>query len=196
MSAKRQSILQAATILFAEIGYKETSIAEVARITHSAEGTVFYHFQTKERLFLAILQEVKEGILAEFEDYFSKRDFGSGLEMMEGVVGFFLYLAGHHEPWFRLLQRHYPYEFARNNDESRRHLEDIYNTLVDLFETAIRRGKEDGSIHDLASRKTALVLFSMVNGLLWFKFQGLYDPATLYEELLANCKRILSPYPD
>ena len=193
MTKKKDLILDAATILFAEKGFNETSVADLARITHSAEGTIFYHFKNKNELLVAILEDVKEGILAEFSGYMRGCRFESGMEMIEGVIGFFLYLAGKKEQWFRLLQRHYPYEFARSNSDGRGPLEAIYNTLVDLFEEAIRRGLEDGSIRDLPERKTALILFSMVNGLIWLKYHDLYEPATLYEELLSACKRILSP---
>jgi AcrR family transcriptional regulator len=192
MAKKRQAILNAATFLFAEKGFNETSIAEVARMTQAAEGTIFYHFKTKNDLFLAVLSSVKEGISSEFEAYLSTRRFDTGREMIGEVIAFFFYLAAHHEEWFMLIQRHYAYELAKTNVECRGHLEAIFNTLIDLFEAAIHRGQEDGSIGSLPTRKTALVLFSMVNGLVWFKFHNLYDPASLYEELQRACHRILS----
>jgi AcrR family transcriptional regulator len=191
MANKKDLILEAATILFAEKGFNETSVADLARITNSAEGTIFYHFKNKNELFVSILETVKTGILDEFAGYMRQGRFDNGLEMVEGVIGFFLYLAGKKEQWFRLLQRHYPYEFARNNQDGRAYLEAIYNALVDLFEGAIRRGRQDGSIRELPARKTALILFSMVNGLVWFKFHDLYEPGTLYEELMASCRRML-----
>lgn len=192
MAGKKGKILEAATILFAEQGFNETSVADLAHATQSAEGTIFYHFKNKNELFVAILENVKEGILKEFSGYMRQCQFESGIEMIEGVIGFFLFLAAKKEQWFRLLQRHYPYEFARTNKNCRTLLEDIYNALVDLFEEAIRRGQLDGSIRELPERKTALILFSMLNGMVWLKFHDLYEPATLYEELLAICHRHLT----
>jgi AcrR family transcriptional regulator len=192
MTSKKELILETATVLFAEKGFNETSVADLARITDSAEGTIFYHYKNKNELFVSILETVREGILEEFAGYMRQGRFDTGLEMVEGVIGFFLYLAGKKEQWFRLLQRHYPYEFARSSRDGRAHLEAIYNALVDLFEEAVRRGRRDGSIQELPERKTALILFSMVNGLIWLKFHDLYEPATLYEALLASCRRMLS----
>ncbi len=191
MSKKKRVILKAATILFAEKGFNETSTAELARITNSAEGTIFYHFKNKTELFLAVLEGVREGILHEFEQYIENRHFETGLEMMEEVIAFFLYLAGHKQEWFLLIQRYYPYELARVNDECRNHLEAIYNTLLDLFEGAILRGQADGSVRKLSSKKMALILFSMVNGVTWLRFHDLYESGTLYQELLASCRRLL-----
>jgi len=195
MAKKKRSILEAATVLFAEKGYTETSIAELARRTDSAEGTIFYHFKTKADLFVAILADIKEGILSEFDTYMGTCRFENGIEMMEKVISFFLYLAGQHEEWFLLLQRHHPYEVARENEECRRHLATLYNTLLDLFEDAILRGREDGSIGDLPPKKTALLIFSMVNGLIWLKSNDLYDTGSLYQELLTSCRRMLIPQP-
>lgn len=193
MAKKKQAILKAAAVLFAEKGYTETSVAELARLTDSAEGTIFYHFKTKADLFVAILADVKEGIISEFEQYMGTCRFENGIEMMEKVISFFLYLAGKHEEWFLLLQRHHAYEVARENEEVREHLATLYNTLLDLFESAILRGQEDGSIADVPPKKTALLVFSMVNGLIWLKFHDLYDAAALYQELLASCRRMLVP---
>lgn len=191
MSKKKQAILKTATILFAEKGFNETAMADLAQMTEVAEGTIFYHFKTKSDLFLAVLESVEKGILQEFQDYIGGRAFENGLEMMEAVIAFFLYLAGHRGDWFLLLHRHYPYELARVNDQCRKSLESIYNTLLDLFEGAIVRGIRDGSIRNPASRKTALILFAMVNGLVWLKNHELYDVGSLYPELLTSCRMIL-----
>ena len=191
MSPKKQDILQAAGILFAEKGFNETTTAELAQITGSAEGTIFYHFKTKTDLFIATLNAVKEGIVQEFNQYIQKHVFNTGMEMMEKIISFFLYLSMHREEWFKLLERHYPYEFARMNESCRGHLEAIYNTLIDLFESAILIGMKDGSIRELPSKKMAFIVFSMVNGLVWLKHQDIYDTAALYDELLKTCRRIL-----
>jgi AcrR family transcriptional regulator len=195
MAKKKRAILKAATVLFAEKGYIETSVAELARLTDSAEGTIFYHFKTKADLFLAVLADIKEGILSEFDSYMGTCKFKNGIEMMEKVISFFLYLAGHHEEWFLLLQRHHPYEVARENEECRQHLATLYNTLLDLFEGAILRGLEDGSIADVPPKKTALLIFSMVNGLIWLRSNDLYDAGSLYQELLVSCRRMLVSQP-
>ncbi len=192
MSKKKQAILNAATIFFAEKGFNETTTAELAKITNSAEGTLFYHFKNKTELFLAVLESVREGILHEFDQYVGTRGVETGLEMMEEIIAFFLYLAGHKEEWILLIQRHYPYKFARVNEECRSHLKAIYNRLLDLFEGAIRRGQADGTIRELPARKTALIIFSMVHGVTWLKLHDLYETGSLYHELLVSCRRVLA----
>lgn len=188
---KKAIILESATTLFSEKGFRETSMAELSKITGAAEGTIFYHFKTKEELFVSILEELKKSIVQEFEDYFRGSEFKTGLEMVEGAVSFYLLLSMKMEDRFLLLHRHDPYELAQSNSVCRRHLEDIYNCFVNIFEKAILRGQEDGSVVRTPARKTALIIFSMVDGLARFNTYSLYDAGALYKDLIEACRRIL-----
>lgn len=190
-ASKKEAILTAATFFFADRGFKETSMSEVARMTSIAGATIFYHFKTKEDLFLAVLASVKEGILKASDDYFEEKTFDDGIEMLLGTVSFYLYLAGIREEWFRLLHRHHPYKLAEDNLECRNHLKEIYDCLVEMFERAVLKGQDDGSIGEMSPRKTALIVLSMVDGVVQFKNNNLYDAGALYNELMASCRRMV-----
>jgi AcrR family transcriptional regulator len=192
---KKALILQTAAALFSRKGFKETSMAELSKLTGAAEGTIFYHFKTKEELFVAILEELKKTIVQEFDDYFKENEFKTGLEMVEGAVSFYLFLSSKMEDRFLLLHRHDPYELAQSNPVCRGHLEDIYNCFVSIFEHSILRGQEDGSVDRNPARKTALVIFSMVDGLVRFNTYSLYDAGALYKDLIEACRRILRNHP-
>jgi AcrR family transcriptional regulator len=191
MTTKKQHILETATILFAEKGFRDTSIAELAQTTGSAEGTIYYHFKNKTELLVSVLEHVKDGILEEFEVFTREHRIVDGEGIIQGVIAFFLFLANHREQWILLLHRRFPYELARENTRCRQQLEAIYNTLIGLFEEGIRRGQREGSVRDLSPRKTALILFSLVNGLTWLKFHDLYDIASLHAELLSASRKIV-----
>lgn len=193
--SKKKVILQAATRLFSEKGFKDTSMADLAKVTGAAQGTIFYHFNTKEELFLSILEELKGNIIEEFERYFAERKFKNGLDMMEGAISFYLYLAGAMEDRFLLLHRHDAYELAQVNSICKGHLEGIYNCLLDIFERAILLGQNDGSIRDMPARKTALIIFTMVDGLVRFNTYNLYDAGALYNDLIESCRKILESKP-
>jgi AcrR family transcriptional regulator len=189
--SRREDILQAATLLFSQKGYSETSTSELSNMTAVAQGTIFYHFKNKEQLFLAVLERTKEMVTEEFDAYMGTKPNQNGLEMVENSVSFYLYLAGKLENQFLLLHRHYPYQLAKVNPVCRQHLEAIYDCLVDIFEEAVVCGQKDGSIRPSSARKTALVIFSMIDGMVRFKTYNLYDASALINELLASCRRIL-----
>lgn len=192
---KKEVILQAASRLFSDKGYKETSVAEISEMTQVAEGTIFYHFKSKEGLFLAILEGLKDEILHGFAEYFKEKEFKDGLEMVKGAVTYYLYLAGMKEERFHLLHQRYPYDLAAVNPLCRELLEAIYNGIIDIFEQAVLKGQQDGSIREVSPRKSALILFSLVDGLVRFKTYNLYDPAGLYQELIEACHKMLAGGP-
>jgi len=188
--SKKDNILKAATLLFATNGFKDTSMTEVAKMTGTASATIFYHFKSKEDLFVAVLNSVKDGIIEEFSHYFGDKQFTTGLEMLEDTVSFYLYLAGNKSEWFLLLHRYYPYKLAKENNACRQSLEDIYNCFVDIFEKALVQGLADGSISNLSPRKSALLILSTVDGMIRFKNCNLYDAGALYNELIVTIRRM------
>ncbi|MBI9110916.1 TetR/AcrR family transcriptional regulator [Maridesulfovibrio ferrireducens] len=193
MSKKKAAILEAATVLFANKGFADTSMNELASMTGVAEGTIFYHFTNKEQLLLTILSATRDSILEEFNAHMEEREFKTGMEMMEEVVVFYLLLAGRMEYQFLLLHRLFIYQLAESRTEFRENLEAIYNCLVTLFEQAIFMGQEDGSIGDVNPRKSALIVFTMVDGLVRFKNFNLYDAGALFNELIESVRRMLKP---
>ena len=62
-----------ATVLFANKGFTNTSMTEVASMADIAGATIFYHFKTKEDLFVSVLESVKTGIVQEFSLYLPGR---------------------------------------------------------------------------------------------------------------------------
>ena len=105
-TTKKDAILNAATLLFSTKGFKDTHMAEIAKLTGAAEGTIFYHFNNKEDLFLTILNEFKETILNEFKKFNDNNPFETGLSLAEGMTSFYLHMAQSMEDRFLLLHRH------------------------------------------------------------------------------------------
>lgn len=53
----RKRIVDAARTLFAQKGYKATSIEDIIAATGTSKGNLYYHFKSKEGLFLFLLDE-------------------------------------------------------------------------------------------------------------------------------------------
>jgi AcrR family transcriptional regulator len=191
MQSKRTAILAAATWLFATRGYRDASTTEVARLTDSAEGTIFYHFESKEKLFLAVLEDVKGRIDRGFDDFRATTEGVSGIEALEGLVGFYLQLAADNEEQFMLLHRHHAYDLAKVNDECRVLLEAIYDRIVRSFEEAIQRGQDEGSMGKQPVHKTALLVYMMIDGLVRLKHYNLYEAGSLVQDFLAGVRRLV-----
>ncbi len=190
--SKRNAILAAATRLFSRNGFQGTAMAELSTITGAATGTIFHHFKNKEDLFLQVLKDVKESLLDQFDRHQRTHRNQNGMEMVAGVVAFYLHLAGAMEDQFLILHRHYPYQMAETSLVCRSHLEAIYTCLLDIFEKGIQKGIQDGSVAVDDPRKMAMVLFAMVDGIVRLNTYRVYDAGTLYDSLMLACRRLLS----
>jgi AcrR family transcriptional regulator len=64
----RDEILKAATELFSNRGFHETSMAEVARAARVSKALIFWHFKSKEELFVAVLSRLFEPYVIDFAE--------------------------------------------------------------------------------------------------------------------------------
>lgn len=189
---KRAAILQAATRAFALKGFRETSTTDLAQMTGVAEGTVFYHFGSKEKLLLAVLSDIRRRFQEQFSAYLETAKVTSGLDMLEETASFYLQLATEQEELFLLLHRSDAYELARTNQEYRAELEAIFDCLVGIFERALVQGQEDGSMEPMATRNMALLIFNMVDGLVRLRNIGLYEAGAVFSTLMDACRKLVA----
>lgn len=83
---KKQSIILAATRLFAEQGYDGTTTFDIAQKSGVTEPLIYYHFQGKDDLFNHILE-------SSFKEYFSglealQKESGSQFDRIQGLIDF------------------------------------------------------------------------------------------------------------
>lgn len=62
---KRDLILRAATKVFAQNGYFQSQVADVARVAGVAAGTVYLYFEGKDDLLISIFERSMNAVLAE-----------------------------------------------------------------------------------------------------------------------------------
>ncbi|MCK7577484.1 MAG: TetR/AcrR family transcriptional regulator [Chromatiales bacterium] len=131
-------------------------MSEVAKVAGVADGTVFYNFKTKEELYLAVLDEFRGQITSALDEFLAANEFASGLQRVEGLIGFYVNLAEKMADRFLLLHRYDPYRIARTNPAFRRHL----GGHLRLHRRCLRKrpsalGQQDGSI-DTTSRRASM----------------------------------------
>lgn len=66
--ATKRRVAEAARELFALKGYTATSIEEIAEASGSSKGNIYYHFSSKEGLFIYLLNEWDQEWLAKWEE--------------------------------------------------------------------------------------------------------------------------------
>lgn len=80
----REKILAVAERLFAESGFHGTSMRDVATEAGIPLANVVYHFTKKERLYGAVLAEIGEGLVRDFDGVLAEK--GDALSRLDAVV--------------------------------------------------------------------------------------------------------------
>jgi|SRR6516162_4999881 TetR/AcrR family acrAB operon transcriptional repressor len=161
----RDEILKAAITLFESRGFHETSMSEVAREAKVSKALIFWHFKTKEDLFLAVLSRLLEPYYIDFADEVVGLDERGQLEKLielyllfvrdnAGSVKFFL---------MRLLHS----EDEQVSDDFTGKIRALYEGYRSLLIDLIRRVQEkDRSAVNLAPEAACTFLLSVLNGFL------------------------------
>jgi AcrR family transcriptional regulator len=86
--ATRAAIIKAASRLFGDRGFADTTMDDVAAAAHVAKGAVYHHFATKEALFEAVFDQVSEELLAEV-DRIARTERDALAAMSKGTQAYF-----------------------------------------------------------------------------------------------------------
>lgn len=64
---RRERILGAAFQVFARLGYRDAAVDDIARRARTSKGGIYFHFPTKEALFLELLRSTADRLVAKVE---------------------------------------------------------------------------------------------------------------------------------
>jgi AcrR family transcriptional regulator len=192
LMSRKETILEAATALFARKGFSATPTSAIAREAGVAEGLVFHYFKTKKGVLLCILKDVTErylsGCRARFENC------RTGLDAVKALIGFHFEFGAENTDALLVLIRDIPGSFCQNlaltNQNS---LNGMYKVLC-IWEKCIERGRRDGSLrHDLSPRETAFVIQGMLIGVSRLRLLTSLEASCLSTQATDFCIRALRP---
>ena len=82
-NARREEIIAACETLYQTMGFKEITIKEIADYTTFSRPSIYNYFETKEEIFLALLQKEYERWIADLEKVVSSRSAMTRAEIAE-----------------------------------------------------------------------------------------------------------------
>ncbi|MDR6225337.1 TetR/AcrR family transcriptional regulator [Desmospora profundinema] len=151
-----EHIFGAAVCVFAESGFERARMDEIARRAGVAKGTIYYHFKSKEELFVALMNNGMERLtaylrrrLAQVED--PQEQLG---EILDAQVRY-LYDNG---TFAKLLISE-----VWGSIERQRVFRARIRDLVSIIEEVIRRGEKEGSFRTLKVQETAVAIFGAIS---------------------------------
>lgn len=66
--ATRHKIIEAAVDIFSEVGYASTGLGEIIERAEITKGALYYHFDSREALAAAIIEEATDRVIGAFRD--------------------------------------------------------------------------------------------------------------------------------
>jgi AcrR family transcriptional regulator len=165
----RANILNAAQSLFAQNGYDATGVADICQEAGVSKGSFYYHFPSKQALFLELLDEWLSGLDVQL-NLLRQNDQSApdSLIAMTSVLPLVFQSAGNH------LQMFLEFWIQASRDATIWEATIApYHRYQTLFASLIEEGITEGSLEPVDTQLTAQVIVSFAVGLL---LQGLLDP--------------------
>ena len=164
--ARREQILEAAHVCFGESGYHAATMDDLVRASGLSKGSLYWHFQSKEEVFLGLLDAVSENIFADWDAINStsrnsleilRRNFESSVESFSRERTFL-------RSWIEFL----------SHPAARKRMSNAYADSRGRLAKTIEDGRAEGSLRaGPPAEQVAASLIGVVEGLL---LQGLVDP--------------------
>jgi AcrR family transcriptional regulator len=183
--ANRARILQAARRVFGRLGYHGATIEEIAQEARLSIGAVYYNFENKEDLFLALLEQWRAELVRDVEDVFGRtapERRHSAEEQLQGEVRRIVRSLGPSREW-QLLLLEFANHAARNPGFRRRFVAGrrrFKAALADALEARLKALELKSAI---PPDRMAVLLTALVNGL---AVDQLTEPGAIPDELLGD----------
>jgi AcrR family transcriptional regulator len=158
----RERLLQAGFQEVYRTGFQSASIDTILAATNVTKGALYYHFDSKEDLGHAIVEE----IVAKLPQDNWLRPLERGKSPIDALIGIVQATSVRPEdvkggcPLVNLAQ-----EMSALDEQFRKRLETIFQAWQDGIATALRRGQSEGTVRrDLVPEETAGFLIAMYEG--------------------------------
>jgi AcrR family transcriptional regulator len=156
-ASSRDKILDTAEPLFARSGFAGVGLREVAERAGLGKSSLFYHFASKLKLYVAVLERV-------FEDFDARLAEGaaagaSPLGRLHAWTDAVVESLAAHPSWAILLVRSLFDDVVEGEDQGR--IDELFGRIVARISAALEEGIRDGEIRSISIPHTLQTLIGM-----------------------------------
>ncbi len=161
-TTRKEEIIRVAANLFSQKSYHDVTMDQIAEKVGVAKGTIYLYFESKENLYLEILEETYEEIESILEKEIAKKDPAPQKLRKMLMLIFKFYLEN--LDVLRILSR----------DEThliREHYEFTEHWRVKgvrFYQKILEKGINEGSFRPVNTELTALIIFGLVRSVMFF----------------------------
>ncbi|MFE5318854.1 TetR/AcrR family transcriptional regulator [Paenibacillus sp. NPDC056579] len=156
----KKRVADAARGLFGQKGYKATSIEDIVEATGSSKGNIYYHFKSKEGLFLYLLDEWDR----EWEQTWKQKEptYKTTTEKLYGVAEQ-LVLEDMNHPLTKAADEFFNNEEKTSDVEER--ISEMVARHVAFNRNLLQQGMESGEFNQANVERLAVILEGLIIGL-------------------------------
>jgi TetR/AcrR family transcriptional regulator, fatty acid metabolism regulator protein len=154
---RRERILDAAFSVFSQRGYRQAGVDEVGRQAETSKGGVYFHFPTKESLFLELLRTTADRLTAKVER--SMAPYDDPIERadvaLRTVLGVF---AGH-----RTMARLFLIDAVGAGSEFQAELQQLHERFAGIIASQLDDAVAAGTIEPIDTAVAGMAWFGALN---------------------------------
>lgn len=163
---RRNQILDAAEKVFADQGFSQARVDDIAKESGLSKGALYWYYKSKDAIILALLDRVFIAEMKEAQKLIQQP--APAEERIRTITR----VAVHEIRQFERLMS-LGYEFvalATRRKEVRDRLQSYYREYTDILSRLIQQGIEDGEFKSIDAKNTAMTIIGMYEGLalMWF----------------------------
>ena len=149
---KSKRIFSAAEKIFAEKGYNQVTISDIAKLSNVSEGTIYEYFKNKEDLLLSIPKQRFEEHMQDLKEIFKLK---TPLRKLRRFIRyhFFLYMSDPHFVKVFLLHIQLSQRFYNST------VYETFQKYTQILTDVLEEGKKDGSIRNNVNTRIFRNLF-------------------------------------
>ena len=158
---RRKQILRAARSVFLEKGFESARVQDVATRAKLSKGAVYFYFESKRELFMALVAEEHESTYS-FLDDAERDDRPAAIKLISLGQKYLDYFAGlKTPPRFFLMMC----EMAMRDDEVREEVQAVHQQFVGSATRVLAQGMEEGVFHKADPEALAMILKALIDGM-------------------------------
>jgi AcrR family transcriptional regulator len=171
--ARKNQILDAALLVFAQHGFAAARMDEIARVSGLSKGALYWYFPSKDALILALLQRLLASqlqylqVLTESRGPIGERFFLFGRQFIDALTSL---------PQLTSLLLEF-YALAARQDEVRQFFREFFRQYRAVIEGLFRQGIEQGEFRAMDTAEASQQFLALGEGLLLlYAFGSLTTP--------------------
>ncbi|SFE06472.1 transcriptional regulator, TetR family [Paenibacillus catalpae] len=156
----KRKIADAARALFVQKGYKATSIEDIVKATGCSAGNIYYHFKSKEGLFLHLIEDWN----TEWEETWLAKEplYATTIDKLYGMAEHLAHDQLNH-PLTKAVDEFF-YN-AEKNTEVEERINEMVKGYIDFNRNLLQRGINNGEFETTNVTGLAIILDSLMYGL-------------------------------